>query len=89
MKTKETSKSKFVYPDKLYAKCNNNKTLDMSYAPQDMEAVEYIRTDTFINKALAYLNEKFYFNNLHHTIENNTYNCMEEMFEDFENYMNT
>jgi hypothetical protein len=51
------------------------------------EIVEYTRTDAFIEKALAYLNEKFYFNNLHYAVENNTFNCMEEMFEDFEKYM--
>ena len=51
------------------------------------ENIEYTRTDTFIEKALVYLNEKFYFNNLHYAIENNTFNCMEEMFEDFRNHM--
>lgn len=50
-------KSKFVYPDKLYARCKDNKTLDMSYAPQNMEAVEYTRTDAFIKKACDYLME--------------------------------
>lgn len=49
--------------------------------------VEYVPFDSFIEKALAYLNEKFYFNNLHYAVENNTFNCMEEMFEDFKNYM--
>jgi len=49
--------------------------------------IEYTRTDVFIEKALAYLNEKFYFNNLHYAVENNTFSCMEEMFEDFKNYM--
>ena len=49
--------------------------------------IEYTRTDAFIEKALAYLNEKFYFNNLHYVVQNNTLHCIEEMFEDFENYM--
>lgn len=49
--------------------------------------VEYTRTDAFIEKALAYLNGKFYFNNLHYAVENNTFNCMEEMFDDFIEYM--
>ena len=44
-------KSKFVYPDKLYARTNNNITLDISYAPQTLEAVEYVRTDAFVEKA--------------------------------------
>lgn len=53
----------------------------------DDSDIEYTRTDAFIEKALAYLNEKFYFNNLHYAVENNTFNCMEEMYEDFKKYM--
>jgi hypothetical protein len=52
------TKSKFVYPDKLYARTDDNITLDISYAPQTLEAVEYIREDAFIEKAYTYLNEK-------------------------------
>ena len=55
MKAKEAPKSKFVYPDKLYARCKDNKTLDISYAPQTLEAVEYVRTDAFIEKAVNWL----------------------------------
>ena len=51
MKANKAPKSKFVYPGKLYARCNNNKTLDISYVPQSMEAVEYTHTDVFIEKA--------------------------------------
>jgi hypothetical protein len=47
--------SKFVYPDKLYARTNDNITLDISYAPQTLEAVEYVRTEAFIEKAVKYL----------------------------------
>lgn len=54
MKENEAPKSNFVYPDKLYARCKDNKTLDMSYAPQTLEAVEYTRTDAFIEKALDF-----------------------------------
>lgn len=54
----EASKSKFVYPDKLYARCKDNKTLDMSYVPQNMEAVEYTRTDSFIERVESFLNKK-------------------------------
>lgn len=61
MKANKSAKSKFVYPDKLYARCNDNKTLDISYAPQNMEAVEYARTDyvekAFIIKAQKWLTE--------------------------------
>lgn len=51
------AKSKFVYPDKLYARTNDNITLDISYAPQTLEAVEYTRTDTFMEKAVTYIAE--------------------------------
>lgn len=36
---------KFVFPKYLYARTKDNKTIDMSYAPQDMTAIEYIRND--------------------------------------------
>lgn len=55
MDAKETSKSIFVYPDKLYARTNDNITLDISYAPQTLDAVEYSRTDAFIKKAEKYI----------------------------------
>jgi hypothetical protein len=57
MKANKAPKSKFVYPDKLYAKTKDNITLDISYAPQTVEAVEYIREDAFIEKACAWLEE--------------------------------
>jgi hypothetical protein len=36
---------KFVFPKFLYARTKDNKTVDVSYAPQDMTAVEYIRNN--------------------------------------------
>ena len=56
MKANE-AKSKFVYPDKLYARTKDNITLDISYAPQTLEAVEYTRTDAFIEKATKWLED--------------------------------
>lgn len=41
----EAQDGKFVFPKYLYARTKDNKTIDMSYAPQDMTAVEYIRND--------------------------------------------
>lgn len=41
----ESSKGKFVFPKFLYARTVDNKTIDVSYAPQNMEAVEYVRSD--------------------------------------------
>jgi hypothetical protein len=73
------AKSKFVYPDKLYARTNDNITLDISYAPQTMEAVEYIRTDAFINKAADWLNN-FYNEDTHSYL-------IDEDIEKFINHM--
>jgi len=73
-------------PERIYI----HPTLDNLYGMRERSCdseIEYVRKDAFIEKALAYLNEKFYFNNLHYAVENNTFNCMEEMFEDFEEYM--
>lgn len=85
MKARVAPKSKFIYPDKLYARCKDNKTLDMSYAPQDMESIEYTRTDAFIEKACEWL------------INHNDYICgstngivkydMKQLVEDFKKYM--
>ena len=55
MKANEAPKSKFVYPDKLYARTNDNITLDISYAPQTLEAVEYVRADAFVEKAEEFI----------------------------------
>ena len=41
----EVPNGKFVFPKYLYARTKDNKTIDMSYAPQDMNAIEYIRND--------------------------------------------
>lgn len=84
MKANE-AKSKFVYPDKLYARTNDNITLDISYAPQTLEAVEYVRTDAFIEKACDFLK----------SYRQDTYDGMgyiagivnDKTIEDFENYM--
>ena len=75
MKANE-AKRKFVYPDRLYARCKDNKTLDISYAPQTMEAVEYTRTDAFIEKACSWLE-----NNLQGIVGGTIY------IEDFRKYM--
>ena len=41
----EKKEVKFVFPKFLYARTTNNKTIDVSYAPQSLDAVEYIRSD--------------------------------------------
>lgn len=39
-------RSKFVFPKFLYARTTNNKTIDVSYVPQSLDAVEYTRSDS-------------------------------------------
>lgn len=41
----ESSNGKFVFPNFLYARTVDNKTIDVSYAPQSLDAVEYIKND--------------------------------------------
>lgn len=41
----EPVKGKFVFPKRLYARTLDNKTIDVSYCPQDMTAIEYVRND--------------------------------------------
>lgn len=82
MKANEAPKSKFVYPDKLYARTNNNITLDISYAPQTLEAVEYTRTDASIEKALKFIKA-----NVDRIVNNQHGVCMGCMDGEFRKYM--
>lgn len=41
----ESSKGKFAFPKYLYARTTNNKTIDVAYGPQSLDAVEYVRND--------------------------------------------
>ena len=86
MKANEVPKSKFVYPNKLYARTNNNITLDISYAPQTLEAVEYTRTDAFIEKAENFLEMLGYGFIITDNITHTNYD-KEQLIEDFRNYM--
>ena len=78
MKANE-AKSKFVYPDKLYARTNDNITLDISYAPQTLEAVEYTRTDAFIDKASEWLSK----NAIKYYLGGSNFLGTDELVEDF------
>lgn len=42
----EKKEVEFVFPKFLYARTTNNKTIDISYAPQSLDAIEYIRSDS-------------------------------------------
>ena len=75
-------------PERLYL----SETIYSTYLyqvpdPDDETAVEYIRTDAFIEKALAYLCDKFYFNNVFNGIVSTDFHAMEEMYDDFRKYI--
>lgn len=77
-------------PEKIYLVEDRQKHEPMEYwynSTTDDSKIEYTRTDAFIEKALKFLDEKFYFNNLHYSIESGVFDSEEEMFEDFKNYM--
>ena len=78
MKANEAPKKIYITPN-IYRKWQSEAI--------DDESVEYTRTDAFIEKALAYLNDKFYFNNVFYGIVSTDFNAMEEMYEDFRKYM--
>ena len=42
----EEEKGKFAFPKHLYARTTNNKTIDVAYGPQSLDAVEYVRNDS-------------------------------------------
>ena len=69
-------------PERIYIFDYN----DAMVTPMEGDTV-YVREDAFIEKALANLNEKFYFNNAFYGVVSTDFNAMEEMYEDFRNYM--
>lgn len=78
----ETPEKIYIVDDDLNIKREWYRTKQVGF-----DTTEYTRTDVVIEKALNFLDEKFYFNNLHHGIESGVFDSEEEMFEDFINYM--
>lgn len=77
-------------PEKIYLErilCSNEVYDNWKSEKTISDDIEYTRTDALIEKVLKFLDEKFYFNNLHHSIESGVFDSEEEMFEDFKNYM--
>ena len=78
-------------PEKIYLQPSTIEELphqNIVYTkPLADNSIEYTRTDAFIEKALAYLCNKFYFNNLFYGIVSTDFNAMEEMYEDFRKSM--
>ena len=76
-------------PEKIYIDANENwlRTYTVYTEKAKGNDIEYTRTDAFIEKALVYLNSKFYFHNAFYGVVSTDFNAMEEMFEDFRKYM--
>ena len=76
-------------PEKLYLHPTAKGNVGASWLtfPLANEDIEYIRTEAFIEKALKFLDENFFFNNLHYSIESGVFYSKEEMFEDFKKYI--
>ena len=74
-------------PEKLYFGEIDKSVLDIYSTKESDNEVEYTRTDVFIEKTLKFLDENFFFNNLHYSIESGVFDSKEEMFEDFEEYL--
>jgi len=77
-------------PEKLYIDTNDNLSSSILYGfteKRKEDDTEYIQKDAFIEKALKFLDENFFFNNLHYSIESGVFDSKEEMFEDFKKYM--
>lgn len=72
-------------PYKLYIDLFKGE-FNVSYSPAN-NSIEYVHTDYFIDKALAYLNSKFYFHNAFYGVVSTDFNAMEELFDDFKKYM--
>lgn len=78
-------------PEKLYIAINelteDGRTFVLDHRVDYPTCTEYTLADAFIEKALAYLCNKFYFNNVFYGIVSTDFNAMEEIYEDFKNYM--
>lgn len=61
-------KGKFNFPKFLYARTLDNKTIDISYAPQNMDAIEYVRND-FVEQEQQEKSTKKNCNNCPHCID--------------------
>ena len=80
----EAPKKIYLYPSDL---AGVEYDAEWGDKPWGEDCVEYTRTDAFIEKALKFLDENFYFKNLHYCIESGVFDSEEEMFEDLKKVM--
>ncbi len=74
-------------PEKIYLTEDNPLKEWYRTKQVGFNSIEYTRTDAFIEKVLKFLDENFFFNNVHHSIESGVFESEEEMFEYFINYV--
>jgi len=72
-------------PEKIYATPNFDRRWQTKAI--DDESKEYVRKDVFIEKALKFLDEYFFFNNRRYSIESEVFDSKKEMIENFKNYI--
>jgi hypothetical protein len=91
MKAKKSYKvMKANAPEKLYVDTEDRLSDSILYGftqKHKDDDIEYVRTDAFIEKALKYLDENFYFKNSCYRIECGVFDSKEEMLKDFKKYM--
>ncbi len=76
-----------VYRTTTYLNSERGNTVWKSEPVRGAENIEYVCKDAFIEKALKFLDENFFFNNVHHSIESGVFESKEEMFDYFINYV--
>ena len=84
MKANEAPKKIYLYPSD---RAGEEYEGEWGAIPWGEDCVEYTRTDAFIEKVLKFLDENFFFNNVHHSIESGVFESEEEMFDYFINYI--
>jgi len=73
-------------PEKIYISPNSEEST-YYVSNQYNRLIEYIRKDAFIEKALKFLDENFFFDSKRYSIESGVFDSKEEMIEDFKKYI--
>ena len=76
---------------KAYTRGCSNELVGGGYhewlTPENALAAVELAREEMMEKALTYLHNKLHFDNVFYGIVSTDFNSMEEMFEDFKNYM--
>ena len=75
-------------PEKVYfTQIENGLHYYTEGVPLERNYIEYVRKEAFIEKALKFLDENFFFDIRRCSIESGVFDSKEEMFEDFKKHM--